>query len=120
MGSESLWSSQQWGLFSGNSSSTFPHSVTKLTIPFSAVCQFLTRKVVKDMAVRKAIAATSTISMKQITTNNIIKKAYGMDWQNTCIPEEKTKKIMAKNCDSSHEQCWKQRSKTFYEEAITQ
>ncbi len=42
---------------------------------------FLTHKIVKDIAVSKAVASTSTVLMKQVAASSIIKKAYGMDWQ---------------------------------------
>jgi hypothetical protein len=50
----------------------------------------------------------------------MFKKAYGMEWQNASTPEKKTKKVMAENCDSSHEHCWKQCAKTFYGDSIAQ
>src|SRR6266496_1280283 len=80
---------------------------------------FLTHKIVKDIAVSKAVASTSTVFMKQVAASSIIKKAYGMDWQNASILEEK-KKVMVENCDSSYEQCWKQCAKTSDEDAIAQ
>ena len=51
---------------------------------------FLTHKIVKNIAVSEVVASTSTVFMKQVAASSIIKKAYGMDWQNASIPEENT------------------------------